>query len=452
MNRALILLAACLAPPAFAQFSLYVVNGNVEQPAPAALDLGQVYPTEPAAAQFRIRNTSGAPAPLSLLAVNGAGFALSGAPALPAGLNPQQAIDFTVVFQAGIPGGYSASLDTEGASVLLTATVLPRLTYQVVVPAGAQTLGSSPIDFGAAVVGTSSLLHFTIANLTALVLAAPGIAVQGGAFSLPGPTPAGLVFQPGDTAGFDVVFAPAAVGAASGALVIGDRTYALAGTGLPLPLPNPLLAIALPQARSNQQGTVAVNLDAAAQSAGTGTLALAFQPLAPGAGDPAIQLGTVGLALGFSFAAGDTQGNFSGLTAVNFQTGTTAGTLAFTAAIGASSAQQSIVIPPAPVGILSAAGQRGTGSITLNVAGFDNTRTAGVATYAFYDGAGNAIGPAIRVDSTAAFAAYFAASSNGGNFLLQAVFPVTGNVSEIAAFEVQLANSAGTATTGQVKF
>ena len=452
MRRALILMAVCLAPPAFAQFSLYVVNGNVETPAPASLDLGQVYPTESAVALFRIRNTSNAPAPLNLLAVNGAGFLLSGAPPLPYGLNPQQSVDFTAVFQAGSPGTYSASLDTEGASVLLTAAVLPRLTYQVIMAAGPQTLGAAPVDFGSVQAGNSVTLHFTVTNLTGLVLAAPGIAVQGAAFSIPGQTPAGVIFQPGDNTGFDVLFQPAAVGPATGTLTIGDRNYTLTGTGLPLPLPAPGLAISLPQAQSNQQGTVAVIFSAPAQTASSGTLTLAFQPLAPGATDPSIQLGVAGGSLAFSFAAGDTQANFNGLEAVNFQTGTTAGSLTFTAAIGGVSAQQGIVIPAAPVGILSASGRRSSGSIQLSVAAFDNTRTAGRVTYLFYDSGGNLLAPAMTVDSTSGFTAYFASSTEGGNFLLDATFPVSGNASGIAAFEVQMANSAGTATTGRVKF
>ncbi len=262
---------------------------------------------------------------------------------MPDGLNPQQSIDFTVVFQAGAPGTYSASLDTEGAFVLLTGTVLPRLTYQVITAAGAQTLGSAPIDFGSVQTGSSALLHFTVTNLTGLVLAAPGIAVQGSAFSMPQTPPAGVVFEPGDTAGFDIVCQPVVVGAAAGTLSIGDRNYALTGTGLALPQPTPVLSIALARAQSNQQGTVTVNFAAAAQAAGTGALTLAFQPLPNGATDPAIQLGVVGNSLGFSFGAGDAQANFGGLPSVNFQTGTTAGTLNFAATIGGISAQQSVV-------------------------------------------------------------------------------------------------------------
>ncbi len=88
----------------------------------------------------------------------------------------------------------------------------------------------------------------------------------------------------------------------------------------------------------------------------------------------------------------------------------------------------------------------------MNVAAFDNTRTAGLVTYAFYNSAGNAVEPAMTVDSSSGFAAYFASSTAGGNFLLEAVFPVSGNASGIAAFEVQIANAAGMATTGRVSF
>ena len=445
-------LIACLAAPASAQFSLYLVNGGVEQPAPAVLDLGGVYPTETASALFRIRNTSAQPASLDLLQARGPGFAVTGAPALPAGLDPQRSFDFAVVFQATATGSYSASLDTVGASVLLTARVLPSLTVQVQTPAGAQTLGAAGVDFGSVQAGGSVARHFTLTNFTGFVLTAPGIAVQGGAFTLASPPPAGKVFQPGDSAGFDIVFQPAAAGAASGALAIGDRTYPLAGSGLPVPLPHPALAMQLAQAQSGQNGTVSVGFDAPAQTSGTGVLTLDFQPLAQGATDPAIQLGIAGRSISFPVAAGDSQANFGGQATVNFQTGTTAGKLVFTASLGGATDQKSVVIPAAPVSIAAASGKRGAGSLELDITGYDNTRSIGTVVYTFYDAAGNALGAPIQVDNTADFAAFFASSNDGGNFLLRAVFPVSGDASRIAAFEVQLTNSAGMADTGRVKF
>jgi hypothetical protein len=452
MRRAAIL-AACLCSPAFGQFALYVVDGNVEHPAPAVLDLGSVYPAETASARFRLRNVSTAPAAVSLLKVSGTGYTLSGAPTLPAGLAPQQAIEFSVVFQAAPPAGYSASLDTEGTSVLLTTTVLTRLTCQLDTGTGLKTLDAAPVGFETVEAGANASRRFVISNLTGLVLPVPGIAVQGTGFGLAGFPPSGNLLQPLDTASFDVVFQPGAPGTYTASLIVGDRTFALAGTASAVPLPRPQLAIALAQPASGQQGTVAVQFDAAARTAGSGTLTLDLQPLAKGASDGAIQLGTVGRSLAFTFGAGDTQGVVGDLSAVTFQTGTTAGTLTFTADIGGVTDRRSVTIDPAPVSIASATGTRGTGSLELRIAGFDNTRTAGPVTYTFFDTSGAPIPPgAITADNSAVFAAYFGTSDAAGAFLLHAVFPVTGDISRIAAFEVQITNSAGTAKSGRQNF
>jgi hypothetical protein len=452
MRRAAIL-GALFCAPAFGQFALYVVDGNVEHPAPAVLDLGSLYPTETASARFRLRNISNAPAAVSLLKINGTGFSLSGAPKLPAGLTPQQAIEFVVVFQSAAPAGYSASLDTEGTSVLMTATVLARLTCQLDTGVGLKTLDATGVSFGTVDAGTSATRHFVISNMTGLVLPVPGIAVQGAGFALAAFPPSGNLLQPLDNAAFDVIFQPGGPGSYTASLIIGDRTYPLAGAAAATPLPHPLLILTLDKIASAQQGTVAVQFDAAARIGGSGTLTLDFQPLVKGASDPAIQLGTVGRSLSFTFAAGDTQAAVGDLAAVAFQTGTTAGTLTFTADIGGVTDSKSITIDPTPVSIASAAGTRGAGSIELRIAGFDNTRSAGTVTYTFFDAAGGAIPPgAIALDSTAAFASYFASSDAAGAFLLRAVFPVTGDLSRIASFEVQIANSAGTAKSGRQNF
>src|ERR1039457_4807458 len=59
-------------------------------------------------------------------------------------------------------------------------------------------------------------------------------------------------------------------------------------------LPAPQLSVALPQARSAQQGTVTVNLSQASATSGNGTVTLAFQPAVGGATDPAIAFATGG--------------------------------------------------------------------------------------------------------------------------------------------------------------
>jgi hypothetical protein len=439
-----LLFAAALAVPAsFAQFEIYQVQGNAELAVPALYELGSFHPGESGAARFRIRNTSSAPAALSVLAVHGSGFSLSGAPALPAGLAPQQAIEFQVVFQSTTPGAYSASLDSEGFSVLLTATVVQSLTYAV----DSQMLGAAPVDFGSIELGSSVTRRFTIQNQTGVELAVPAITVAGGGFSLTGTPPSGVVLPPQQTAGFEVRYQPTATGISTGSLVIDGRAFTLTGTALAVALPKPSIQVDLSQPQSGRQGTLTVKFDAPARAAGIGFVSLEFQPQPAGASDPAIQFAAGGLKVPFSVSPGDTQASFP------FQTGTTAGTLAFTVDLGGNSDRKSVTIPAAAVVLTASQGVRSAGTLEIRLTGFDNTRSVSRVTYTFFDSAGNAIPPgALAVDSAADFARFFQGSDAGGNFQLRAIFPVTGDPSKIVAFEAEIASSAGAASTGRVPF
>jgi hypothetical protein len=278
-----------------------------------------------------------------------------------------------------------------------------------------------------------------IGNLTGWDLPLPPVLVLGDAFSIVQAPGIGTMLAPSESVAIELRFVPPGPGNWAGTLVLGERRYPLAGSAIGLPLPRPILSLEL-------AGQVSVAFDAPARTAGGGTLSLTFEPWASGATDPAIQLGTAGRSVPFSFAAGDT-----GLPPVNFQTGTTAGTITIAVELGGVAERKTIVIPPAPVKIGEAAGTRSAGAIEIRLAGFDNTRTAGTVVYTFYDALGNAL-PAISVDNSADFARFFADSDAGGAFVLRAVFPVTGDASRITEFAVQMTNLAGTAVTGRTRF
>ncbi|HUI55036.1 MAG TPA: choice-of-anchor D domain-containing protein [Bryobacteraceae bacterium] len=450
--RRFALLALAALPPAFGQFQLYLINGAAEQPVPAIYDFGQVDPGLSAAARFRIRNASTAAATLDYLAVRGSGFTLTSAPSLPASLAPQQSVDFTVVFQSAGSGASSATLDSVGIAVLLTATVPVELTCQVDTGAGLQPLGSAPVDFGTVERGSSAAAHVVLLNQTAVPLIVPGISVTGAAFGLSNPSPAGLLLQPTESAGFDVQFAPGADGVLSGSLAIGSRDFPLTGTGIEPSLPQPRVTISLPQPQSAQQGTVTVNLNPPSKASGTGTVTIGFQPLSAGATDPAIAFASGGRTATFTVSPGDTQGHFGAQLTVPFQTGTTAGTLTILVQLGPLTDQQIIGIQPAAVGLTAAQGLRSSGAVEIDLTGFDNTRTAGPLSFTFYDAAGAPLAPGpIRTDSTATFAGYFQ-SSSGGTFLLKAIFPVAGDATQIKSFEAAVTNSAGVAITARTNF
>jgi hypothetical protein len=438
-SMAVAALLAVLAPAAWGQFALYQVDGDTERLPGAVFNLGTSYPGESVSARFRVRNTSDAPALLSQLAVRGTGFSIVGF-STPAGIPARQALDFTVVFRADTVASYSAELDVESTSVLLTASVLPRLTYQI----AGKSLGAGGIDFGSVEAGSTVSRRVTVTNLTASPLPLPIPSVTGDAFFLPSP-PVPMLMSPAQSTEFEIVFRPTGAGAWSGSLQIDDRAYSLTGMSLALPVPRPTLAINLPDPQSARDGSIAISFDAPSRSAGSGSITLDFTPLAKGASDPAIQLGIVGRWLPFTIAPGDTA-----LPAVNFQTGTTAGTIGFTVELGGVTDRKTVVIPAAPVAILSAQATRIAGAIDVRITAFDNTRTAGAVTFTFFDSTGATY--AIPLDYTADFASYFAISDAGGAFLLHSVFPVSGDAAKITEFAVQMTNAAGSATTGRVKF
>jgi hypothetical protein len=435
-NVALLLLFASTAA---AQFDLQLLDKTGPRTPPPVFDLGAAGANEPLSAQFRLRNSSAATAMLSTLSVAGVGFTLDG-PALPVAVDPQASVEFTVTFRAPDVGSYSATLRAGDVAIVLTASVQPRLTYRV-----ENSLLSGMVDFGSVQRGSSARRRFTVTNETGVVLTVPGVTLQGPDFAMVGIPPSGSVLQPTQSAGFAVDFTPSITGARQAMLTIGTSTYPLTGQGVDPPLPRPIAAIDLKSASSAQQGTLVITFDQPAATSGTGTATLDFRG---GAGaDPTIAFAAGGRIASFPVSPGDTR------VALPFQTGTTAGTIAFTVQLGGMSSQASVDIPGRAVSMISVQGVRSAGSIEVRVTGFDNTRSMGQLAYTFYDAAGNVIAPgAIPADASGDFARFFAASDGGGAFLLRATFPVTGDAAQVASFEVTAANGVGSTKSSRTPF
>jgi hypothetical protein len=453
--KRLMLLLALAAGPACGQFQLYVVNGSIVQPVVHSYDFGNVAPGTSASAAFQIANVSTTPATLDLLTLTGSGFAVAkaSAPVLPVLLAPQQSVAFTVGFQASGTGTFSATLNSVGIAIALTATVPAQLTYQWVTATGVQSLAAGPVNFGSVPVGQSPTIEVLLLNQTAASLPVPTLAVTGAGFSLAGQPAAGATVKPAASAALEIQFAPTAAGTFTGALVIGGQSFAIAGVGVVPALPTPTVVITTPAPDSAEQGTIAVNLSATPQTSATGTLTLSFTPLASisNANDPAITLATGGRSATFNVFIGQAQGIFGSANNIAFQTGTTAGTLTVTATVGANTAQQSIVILPAVVGVNAVQGVRSSTSVEVDLTGFDNTRTAGALAFTFFDASGNPLTAPVQANGSSNFAAYFQ-NSAGGTFALKAVFPVVGDTSRIASFQAVVTNSAGNSTTAKTNF
>jgi hypothetical protein len=432
-------------------------TGTATQPLGAAtVGFGVVQQGSAVTRHVILLNQTNVPLTVPVLATTGAGFTLSGSTPIGMLLQPVQSAGFDVQFSPAAAGPANGSLLVGSRSYLLSGTGVPaplpapQLSVELPQAVSAQQ-GTVTVNLSQAS-ATSGSGTVTLAFQPAVA----GATDPAFAFVTGGQT-AGFTVSPGDTQGHfgtqtSIAFQ---TGSTAGTLVItaqlGSQTDQQTIVILPS-LPAPQLSVALPQALSAQQGTVTVNLSQASATSGSGMVTLAFQPSVAGATDPAIQFATGGQTANFTVSAGDTQGQFGTQASVAFQTGSTAGSLVITVTLGSQTDQQTIVILPAAVGATAAQATRGAGTIEVDVAGFDNTRTAGAVIFTFFDSNGNTIAPgAISTNSTAAFAGYFQ-NSAGGTFLLKAVFPITGDATQITAFEADLSNAAGTTKGAKTNF
>ena len=425
-----LLVALVLAVPAFAQFELQVVEAGGARSAPPVYDLGAGFTDQALSARFRLRNNSLTNAVVSTIAVAGVGFSAA-APALPVTVEPGVSLEFAVAFRAPDLGGYSAVLRAANVTILLTASVQPRLTCRV-----EDAPCPATIDFGSAVRGAAVRRRFTVINETPQLLTVPAISIGGVDFVFAERPPSGTLLGPNQSAGFAIDFVPADSGPHQAVLTLGDRTALLTGTALEPPLPRPVLSVELKQAASTQQGALVITFDKPPGSAGSGVATLDFR----GSADPTVAFAAGGRTTVFTVAPGDTR------VSLPFQTGTTAGTLVFTVNVADVTDTVTVQIAPAAPVLTQVEGSRTPGGLEIRLTGWDNTHSVSRLEFTFYDAAGTAIQPGtIRVDGTAEFARFFGVSDLGGVFLLRAGFPVAGDTAQIASFDVSLSGLAGAA-------
>ena len=178
----------------------------------------------------------------------------------------------------------------------------------------------------------------------------------------------------------------------------------------------------------------------------TGTLTLVFEPNAVSdADDPAVQFSSGGRTVTFTILAGETAASFP-LTPLRILSGTVAGTIRIRTA---TSPESTVPVPTArSVRVITAGtAQIGTGTFTLPIDGFSNTRQVSAATFRLTPTAGAplattdvpvAVGPAFTTWYQSTAAAPF-----GGQFRLSMPFNVTGSLADIDSVTVTVTNAVG---------
>lgn len=413
-----------------------------------AIDLGTVAAGDTLTVPFRLANVGTADQRLYLLQADGTGFSASSLTEipiwiLPLATYPNGYLQFSMVFQpscAVAPGFASARLYVNTATYTVTATVTPGAQACTVDPL---SIEPGSIDFGKALRGASVAPRMVVlSNPSELPVAVEVLSVTGDAFVCPDCTP--MTLGAGHSVSLPITWQPQAAGTSQGTLRVNQRTVSLAGTAVE---PPEFADITVDGTRaSRQQVHVSVKFASAAQASGKGVLKLDFLGNSDigksddGMGFLPADSPNLALSLPFTVAEGA-----DAAPAILLLTGTTAGTLRFTATLGDATKQVTIQIPPAAVGIDSVRAVRGATGVLVTITGFDNTRSVSQASFTFYDTSARAIGSVIAADVTAPFRTFFQ-NAKTGVFVLRAAFPVTGSVTQIGSVAVQLTNSAGTSS------
>jgi hypothetical protein len=378
--------------------------------------------------------------------------------ALPASLMPNASASFIVTFAPGQTGLVATtfldvgtnSYSLTGAGVVIADIDVLQIFY--VNSSGIRTLpqAATPISFGQLVpgAGASSTLVFTVTNPTTSFNAVtlPSLTVTGAGFGISGAPTIPASIAPGQSITFKLTFAAASAGTFTGPLSIGSRQFLLSGQSVASPFPVLSFQVTPSVLTSQQQASITLNLASATTINAIGALNVSFTPaVANVTDDPAVAFTTPsGRNESVAFAPGS-----QASPAFTFQTGTTAGTIVFTAKnfVNTAPYTQSFTIPAAAVQITSGTAARQTPNLVVTVNGYDNTYSAGQLAFAFYDISGNLIQPPIQYNASSQFHQYFFTNNQyGGAFALQATFPDTSDVTKVGSVAVTLSNSAGQTT------
>jgi len=456
MIRAVLLAAVLpLAATAQLELTLYDSASNTETPIGSSFNVGDAAVCETLATpEIRLRNIGQNTIQVTTVEPQSGPLRVTGAPLPPFPLGSGALQAMGISFTPPSVGPYLATLNIQGTdSVTQTVYTLNVALTAVGVTAptlsdttGHQYCPGDSIDIGRTQVGATVQTSFALNNATQT---AASVSVTGADFALAG---GAFTVQPGAVQTFQIAFTPSVANRENAVLNVNDLAYNIYGDGYVGPTLQPSIEISGTANTSSSQAQVSIALAAAASEAATGQLTLAFQPAGGLPDDPTIEFtANSSRTINVQVSPGDATAQFTAgdPSACTFQTGTTAGTITLSLTLGGATATASTTIATAPVSLDLATASAATNQIIVALTGFDNTHAASMLAFTFYDGSGKAISPGLIQASVAGdFTSYYAANpSVGGAFALQATFPVSGDITQVASVEVQFTNPAGVTTT-----
>lgn len=200
---------------------------------PASVAFGNVIVGNSQTVPVTITNSGPSTVTISNAAATGTGFSFNG-PTLPATLTAGQSATFNAIYTPTVAGNSSGNLTiTSNAN---NSTLIVPLTG-VGVTQGQVTANPASLSFGNVATGSSKTLPETLTNSGGTSLTISAASASGGGFTLSGIT-LPLTLNAGQSASFNVQFAPTATGAVTGNVTINSNgsnptlNIPLSGTGV----------------------------------------------------------------------------------------------------------------------------------------------------------------------------------------------------------------------------
>jgi hypothetical protein len=202
-------------------------------PNPSSLAFGSVQVGTSSSKTETLTNTGGSTVNITQVVPSGSGFSFSGL-TLPFLLAVNQSVTFNVIYAPTGAGSANGALNlisnasNTPLSISLSGTGLA---------AGALAAAPASVSFGNVTVGNNSTVPVVITNTGGEAVTLSSAAASGSGFSMTGQA-LPMTLSAGQSTSFNVVFTPAAAGAASGALTInsnainGTLSVPLSGTGV----------------------------------------------------------------------------------------------------------------------------------------------------------------------------------------------------------------------------
>lgn len=389
---------------------------------------------------IKVQNIGTIPASIGVIAASPAVYTVTSPPVLPATLNPNSLITFTLNFTPAVAGKTQGSLQVGNDLFALDAIGLgPKYTFSYGTPNPVTVLAGGTVVFSPLQVGQKSQLPFTLTNsgTAAGTIASIAVADTSGVYKLLNLPALPLNLNPGDTATFTIQFAPVSVGFATSTLQIDTQSFTLSGSGsAPPPLPDFQFTGASGAVAPLHQLAVGLTLSAPYSLPLTGVLTITVNSNIF-ASDPSVQFSTGGRTVSFTIPANTTQAVFpTGGSQILLQSGSTAGTITITPSFATKAGLDLTPdSPPTVVFAVAAAAPQllsvqvtnvTQASFAVSVTGLSTTHTISRLTFQFTPSGGGKPTPYV-VDVAAASGLWYsstAAQPFGGQFAASVPFAI----------------------------